>query len=87
MKLRQDSQFPTRFKIGAKRLDGTWVPVAFYDDAQRLQVLERLLERPLEPELGFDWGDREVLGLIVMVDEGGESALGWSIPEIEVLVD
>jgi hypothetical protein len=87
MKLRQDSQFPTRFKIGGKRLDGTWVPIAFYDDAHRLKLLKRLLDRPLEPELELDWADREVLGLIVMVDEGGESALGWSIPEIEVLVD
>jgi hypothetical protein len=86
MRLRQDSQFPTRFKIGARRLDGQWVPLAFYDDAHQLQLLERLLSDPTRPELGFAWVDREITGVIVMVDEGGQGALGWSIPEIEVLV-
>lgn len=86
MTLRQDSLFPTRFKIGARRLDGRWVPLAFYDDAHQLQLLERLLADPLDTELGFDWVDQELTGIIVMVDEGGRSVFGWSIPEIEVLV-
>lgn len=86
MTLRQDSVFPTRFKIGARRLDGQWVPLAFYDDAHELQLLEHLLADPLDPQLGFDWVDQEITGIIVMVDEGGRSALGWSIPEIEVIV-
>ena len=86
LRLRQDSTFPTRFKIGARRLDGQWVPLAFYDAAHQLQLLERLLAAPLEPQLGFDWRDQEITGIIVMFDDGGHSALGWSIPEIEILV-
>ena len=86
LRLRQDSMFPTRFKIGARRPDGQWVPLAFYDAAHQLQLLERLLADPLDPQLGFDWSDQEITGIIVMFDDGGHSALGWSIPEIEVLV-
>jgi len=86
MRLRQDSIFPTRFKIGARRPDGEWVPLAFYDAAHQMQLLEQLLRDPLDPQLGFDWADRDLAGIRIMLDEGGHSALGWSIPEIEVLV-
>jgi hypothetical protein len=86
LRLRQDSRFPTRFKIGAQRADGAWVPLAFYDAAHQLQLLERLLSSPTDPVLGFDWPDQELSGIVVMLDGDGHSALGWSVPEIEVLV-
>ena len=86
LRLRQDSFFPTRFKVGGREPDGRWVPVAFYDDAHQIQLLERLLADPRDTILGFDWGDRELTGLILMVEEGGTSYFGWSIPEIEVTV-
>jgi hypothetical protein len=86
LRLRQDSLFPTRFKVGGREPDGRWVPVAFYDSAHQIQLLERLLADPGDTVLGFDWEDRELTGLILMLDEGGKSPLGWSIPEVEVWV-
>jgi hypothetical protein len=35
--------------------------------------------------MGFDLGGRECLGLSLLVEEGGTSFEGWSVPEVEVL--
>jgi hypothetical protein len=84
LRLSRSSIFPTRFKVGARLMDRRWIPVAFYDDAHALQLLERALAEPRAPSLGFRLSGQPITGIIVMVDEGGESHFGWSIPEIEI---
>jgi len=84
--LRWDSVFPTRFRIAARDQAGGWVEAARYDDAHALQLLDRLLADPGSAALGFELGDREAWGLALLVEEGGTSFDGWSIPEIEVWV-
>jgi len=86
MPLRWDSVFPTRFRIAARDRAGGWFEVARFDDAHALQLLDRLLADPGSAALGFDLGGREAWGLVLLVEEGGTSFDGWSIPEIEVWV-
>lgn len=85
LELRRDSAFPTRFKVAGRRIDGEWVPVAFYDAAHERQLLERLLEDPRNPELGFAFPARLLTGVRLMVEPGGESFEGWSVPEVQLL--
>jgi hypothetical protein len=84
--LRWDSVFPTRFRIAARDRAGGWVEVARFDDAHALQLLDSLVADPASAALGFDLGGREAWGLVLLVEEGGTSFDGWSIPEIEVWV-
>ena len=84
--LRRDSAFPTRFRIGARDLQGNWGEVARYDAAHALQLLERLLDDPRRAALGFALTGREVTGLSLLVEEGGTSFEGWRLPEFEVWV-
>jgi len=84
--LRWDSVFPTRFRVAARDRAGAWFEVARFDDAHALQLLDRLLVDPGSAALGFDLGGREAWGLVLLVEEGGTSFDGWSIPEIEVWV-
>ena len=86
MPLRWDSVFPTRFRVAARDRAGGWLEVARFDDAHALQLLDRLLIDPGSAALGFDLGDREAWGLVLLVEEGGTSFDGWSIPELEVWV-
>ena len=85
VRLRRDSVFPTRFRV-AGRSAGRWVEVARFDAAHALQLLERLLADPREAAIGFDLGPggRELSGISLLVEDGGTSFEGWSIPEIEV---
>lgn len=82
--LRRDSAFPTRFKVAGRLADGAWIPLAFYDAAHERQLLERLLAGARDPALGFAWSARALTGVRLMVEPGGESFDGWSIPEMEV---
>jgi hypothetical protein len=84
--LRWDSVFPTRFRVAGRDRSGGWFEVARFDDAHALQLLDRLLVDPASAALGFDLGGREAWGLVLLVEEGGTSFDGWSIPEIEVWV-
>jgi hypothetical protein len=84
LELRRDSAFPARFKLAGRRDDGEWIPVAFYDAAHERQLLERLLASPREPALGFAFAPRALTGVRLMVEPGGESHDGWSIPEVQV---
>ena len=86
LRLRRDSRFPTRFRIGAQDLEGRWAEVARYDDAHALQLLEQLLDDSEATAIGFDLGGRKVLGLNILVEAGGTSHFGWKVPEIEVWV-
>jgi hypothetical protein len=86
LRLRRDSVFPTRFRIGAQDLRGNWAEVARFDDAHALQLIDRLLSDARETAIGFDLGGREVTGLSLLVEEAGTSPEGWKIPEIEVWV-
>lgn len=86
LRLRRDSNFPTRFKIGARDLSGGWLALGFFDAAHVRQLLEQLLSDPRSAAVGFALGGELRTGLILMVDEGGTSDLGWSIPEFEVWV-
>lgn len=85
LELRRDSAFPTRFKVAGRRTDGEWVPVAFYDAAHERQLLERLLEDPRNPALGFAFPARALTGVRLMVEPQGESFEGWSVPEVQLL--
>ena len=87
LQLRRDSAFPTRFKVAGRRQDGEWVPIAFYDAAHERQLLERLLASPREPALGFAVAAQPLTGVRLMVEPGGESFEGWSIPEVQVASD
>ena len=84
LELRRDSAFPTRFKVAGRLAGGEWVPVAFYEATHERQLLERLLASPREPALGFAFAPRALTGVRLMVEPGGESAGGWSIPEVQV---
>jgi hypothetical protein len=84
VRLRRDSAFPTRFRIGARDLEGRWSDVARYDDAHVLQLVERLIQDPSRAAIGFELSARPVTGLIIHVGEYGTSFDGWRIPEIEV---
>jgi hypothetical protein len=84
--LRRDSVYPTRFRIAALTPERRWVEAARFDEAHALQLLERLLADPRAAAMGFDLGGRECLGLSLLVEEGGTSFEGWSVPEVEVLL-
>jgi hypothetical protein len=64
------------------------VEVARFDAGHALQLLDRLLADPRQAAIGFDFGPsgRALYGLSLLVEDGGASFEGWSIPEIEVLV-
>lgn len=82
--LRRDSAIPTRFRIGARDTDGHWGEVARYDGPHALQLLERLLRDPQSGAIGFALSGREVMGLNLLVEEGGTGFDGWRLPEFEV---
>jgi hypothetical protein len=83
--LRRDSAFPTRFRIGGRDAGGRWAEVARFDTAQALQLLDRLRGGEV-PAIGFDLGGRELFGISLLVETGGTSFDGWSLPEVEVWV-
>jgi hypothetical protein len=87
VRLRRDSVVPTRFRV-AGLVAGRWVEVARFDAGHALQLLDRLLADPRQAAIGFDFGPsgRALYGLSLLVEDGGASFEGWSIPEIEVLV-
>jgi hypothetical protein len=87
LELRRDSAFPARFKVAGRREDGEWIPVAFCDAAHERQLLERLLASPSAPALGFAFDPRALTGVRLMVEAGGASYDGWSIPEVQVAQD
>lgn len=87
LELRRDSAFPARFKVAGRGEGGEWVPIAFYDAAHERQLLERLLASPGAPALGFGFAPRALTGVRLMVEPGGESFDGWSIPEVQVAED
>ncbi len=80
------SVLPTRFRVEGQQGDGAWQPLARFGEAQALQLLDQLLNRPSRPALGFDLHGQLVSGLRVSVEEGGTSFDGWSLPELEVWV-
>jgi hypothetical protein len=84
LRLRQDSAFPSRFKLAGRMPGGEWVPLAWYDAPHFMQLLGHLLEDPRTPALGFALDGRVLSGVRLMVEPGGESFLGWSLPEMEV---
>ncbi len=86
MRLQRNSRFPDRFKIAGREPDGRWIPLAWFDDRHKLQLLDTLLDDPSRARIGFDLGGRPLTGIMIMVEEGGTSFSGWSIPEIEVWV-
>lgn len=83
--LRWDTPFPTRFRVDGRGDDGLWKPLARYDEAQVLQLLDRVLEDPSRAAIGFDLGDRELFGVRLAVEAGGTSFDGWAIPELQIL--
>src|SRR5262249_51729818 len=84
--LRRDSVYPTRFRLAVLTPERRWVEAARFDDAHALQLLEQLLADPRNAAMGFDLGGRECRGLSLLVEEGGTSFDGWSVPEVEVLL-
>jgi hypothetical protein len=84
--LRRDSAFPTRFRIGARDLDGNWAEVARYDGPHQIQLLESTLRDPTRAAVGFVLSGREITGLNLLVEEGGTSFEGWRLPEFEVWI-
>jgi hypothetical protein len=87
LRLRRDSVFPSRFRV-AGRVGGRWTELARFDAGHALQLLDRLLADPRSAAIGFDFGPagRELSGVSLLVEEGGTSFEGWSIPEVEILV-
>jgi hypothetical protein len=84
--LRRDSRLPTRFRVEGRGADGGWIPLARFDTAHALQLVDRLLADPRAAALGFDLSGHEVTGLALRVQEGGTSFEGWRLPEVEVWV-
>ena len=82
----RNSAFPNRFKIAGRQTNGEWLSLRWFDAAHALQLLESLRASPPRLRLGFDLGGRELTGLRIMIEKGGKSFFGWSIPEIEVRV-
>jgi hypothetical protein len=85
LRLDRSSHFPTFFKIAGRDPRGQWISLAWFDAGHKLQLLESLLARPYPASIGFDLGGRTLTGVRLMVEEGGESFFGWSIPEIEII--
>jgi len=80
----RDSQFPTRFRVSVRGLDGAWREAARFDPAHALQLVDTLLRDAKQAALGFSLGDREVTGVTLSLEEAGTSHAGWRIPEVEV---
>ena len=87
LRLRRGSQFASRFKIAGRDTHGQWNALAWFDESHTLQLVERLLEDPAGAAIGFDLDGLELTAIMLMVEPEGESFFGWSIPEIEVLVN
>jgi hypothetical protein len=86
LRLRRDSAFPTRLRVGGLDAAGRWTELARLDDAHWLQLLDAVRQGAGDAALGFDLGGRTLGGVILQVGEGGTSFEGWSIPEVEVWV-
>jgi hypothetical protein len=83
--LRWDTPFPTRFRIEGRDAEGSWSALARYDGSHMLQLLDRALQDPRSAAIGFELNPRELLGMRLVVEAGGTSFDGWSIPELELL--
>ncbi len=83
--MRWDTVYPTRFRVEGLSADGVFVPLARFDEPHLSQLLDRVLADPRTAAIGFELGGRELHGLRLIVESGGTSFEGWSIPEIEVL--
>ncbi len=83
--LTRSSAFPEGFAIEGKWPDGAWETFARFDDAHRIQLVDRLRASPGGAEVGFDLGGRELLG-VRLVSQGGRSFMGWKIPELEIRI-
>jgi hypothetical protein len=83
--LRHESAWPTRFRIAVLREDGQWVEAARWDGAHLVQLVEGLLKDPGAGVIGFVLSGEGVLGVSLLPQIGGTSALGWSLPELRIL--
>jgi hypothetical protein len=86
MQLRMDSSFPSRFRIEGKTEEGRWLPLARYDAAHAIQLLDRLMSDPSQAAVGFVLESRPLLGLRLVAGSPNGGFFGWSTPEIEVWV-
>lgn len=80
----RDSQFPTRFRIAVRGLDGAWREAARFDSAHALQLVDTLLRDPKHAALGFSLEPQQVTGVTLSLEEAGTSHAGWRLPEVEV---
>ncbi len=82
----RDSQFPTRFRVSVRGLDGVWREAARFDPAHALQLVDTLLRDAKHAALGFSLGKEEVTGVTLSLEEAGTSHAGWRLPEVEVWI-
>jgi hypothetical protein len=83
--LRHESAWPTRFRIAVLRADGQWVEAARWDGPHLVQLVEGLLKDPRRGRIGFVMDGEPVLGVSLLPQIGGTSALGWNLPELRIL--
>jgi len=83
--LRHESAWPTRFRIALLREGGQWVEAARWDGPHFVQLVEGLLLDPRKGTIGFALDGEPVLGVSVLPQIGGTSALGWNLPELRIL--
>lgn len=83
--LRHESAWPTRFRIAVLRESGQWVEAARFDGSHLVQLVDGLLKEPRVGTIGFVLSGEPVMGVTLLPQNGGTSALGWNLPELRIL--
>lgn len=83
--LRHESAWPTRFRVAVLGADGQWREVARWDGPHLVQLVDGLLANPRFGVIGFVLSGEPVMGVSLLPQVGGTSALGWSLPEMRIL--
>jgi hypothetical protein len=84
--LDRSSSWPRLFLVRGQSEQGDWSTLATVDTPHLLQVLDQLLDHPGWARLGIGWDARPLRQLRLGPSDRTDSAVGWRLSEIEVVV-